>query len=79
MVPFNSTYGFLLTYIVTTCVSLTFQFPIGYNGEFEIFENNSSKIVKKLKMSKIQNSSFVRTSEKKIQKFEKMQKWFEVE
>ncbi len=38
------------------------------------------KIVKnsKVKISKIQNSTFVRTNEKKIQKkFEKIQKWFE--
>ena len=39
-----------------------FGFPIGYNGEIE-------KVVKnqELKISKIQNSTFVWTSEKKIQ------------
>ncbi len=51
-----------------------FWFPIGYDGEIE------KKIVKnrKLKISKIQNNTFVRTTEKKIQKqFERIQEWFE--
>ncbi len=48
--------------------------PIGsYVNETE---KKSWKI--KLKISKIQNSTFVRTTEKKIQKkFERIQKWFE--
>ena len=50
-----------------------FGFPIGYNGEFQKFVKNQ-----KLKISKIPNSSFVRTIEKKIQeKFGNIQKWFE--
>ncbi len=50
-----------------------FGFPIWYNGEIP-------KIVKncKLKISKLQNSTFVRTIEKKIQKkFDKIQKLLE--
>ncbi len=43
-----------------------FGFPIGYYGEFQKFVKNL-----KLKILKIQNSTFVRTTEKKIQeKFE---------
>ncbi len=50
-----------------------FGLPIGCNGEIK-------KIVKnrQLKISKFQNSAFVRTTEKKIQeKIENIQKWFE--
>ncbi len=56
-------------------VVLKFWLPQG-----PINENKKKKIVKnqKLKISKIQNSIFVRTSEKKIQKkFERIQKRFE--
>ncbi len=50
-----------------------FGFSIGYNDEFKKNVKNQ-----KLEISKIQNSTFVRIAEKKIQKkFEKMQKWFE--
>ncbi len=50
-----------------------FGFPIWYNGEFQKFVKNH-----KLKISKIRNSAFVRTTEKKIQKkFEQIRKWFE--
>ena len=46
-----------------------FGFPIGYNGEIQKFGKN-----RKLKISKIQNSTFVKTTEKKIQKkFESFQ------
>ncbi len=42
------------------------------NFEYKIVKN------RKLKISKIQNNSFVRTTEKKIQeKFGNIQKWFE--
>ncbi len=61
--------------------SLVFQitefvgFSIGYNGEFEIFENKIGKN-RKRKISKIQNGTFVKTTEKKIQKkVENIQKW----
>ncbi len=48
---------------------------MGYNDEFKIFEK---KIAKKTKNFKLQNSTFVRTTEKKIQKkFEQNQKLFE--
>ena len=40
-----------------------FGFPIGYNGEIQKFLKNPE-----LKISKIQSSTFVRTTEKKIQK-----------
>ncbi len=40
-----------------------FGFPIGCNGEFQTFVKN-----KKVKISKIQNSTFVRTTRDKIQK-----------
>ncbi len=50
-----------------------FGFPIGYNGEIQKFVKNQ-----KLKISKLQNSTFVRTTVKKIQKmFERIQKRFE--
>ncbi len=50
-----------------------FGFPIVYKGEIKKFVKNL-----KLKISKIQNSTFVSTTEKKIQeKFEKIQKLFE--
>ena len=39
-----------------------FGFPIGYNGEFQKFVKNQ-----KLQISKIQNGTFVRTTEKRIQ------------
>ena len=49
-----------------------FGFPIGYNGEIQKLVKN-----RKLKISKIQNNTFVKTTEKKIQKkVEKIQKWF---
>ncbi len=47
-----------------------FGFPIGYNGEIQKFVKNQ-----KLKISKIQNSTFPRTTEKNIQvKFDRIQK-----
>ncbi len=51
-----------------TLLSLIFQiievfgFPIGYNGEFQKFAKS-----RKIKISKIQTSTFVRTTEKKFQ------------
>ncbi len=56
---------FVLRSLVFQIVEV-FHFFMGYNGEFEIFEK---KIVKnwKLEISKIQNSTFVRTTEETIQ------------
>ncbi len=46
---------------------------LGHNGEIQKFVKN-----RKLKISKIQNSTFVRTTEKKIpEKVEKIQRRFE--
>ena len=42
-----------------------FGFSVEYNGEFQIFVKNQ-----KLKISKIQNSTFVRPIEKKKEKFQ---------
>ncbi len=72
MVSLLSIYGFPMIYTVTKCLSLTFQFI--HRVQWWIL-NFQKKIV--TQNVKIQNSTFVRSTQKKIQKkFERIQKWF---
>ncbi len=79
MVPFDSPYMISYWYIYSIHMSTSFTFQFIHRVQWWTINFGKKNIKnRKLEIEKIQNSTFVRNTEKKIQKrFEKIQKWFE--